>query len=263
MLLKDKVLIISGIGPGLGIKLAVEAAKEGAKAIAVAARTVSKLDEAEQKVREINPDCKIIKVQTDIADAAQCRNLVDKTVAAFGRIDGLVNSAFMHGGSGPIEGGDLEVWKATFATNVVGSIELSRCAAAQMKKQGGGAIVIINTMATMKPLAGEAGYATSKGALTVATKYLAQELGPHNIRVNSTRMGWMWGVPVQTGLQMAADAQGLTLDQVKAGVEQGIALRRIVTDDECARAALFLLSDYASAVCGAILDVNGGEYVPG
>src|SRR5437870_4049765 len=104
MLLKDKVLIISGIGPGLGIKLAIEAAREGVQALALAARTVAKLDEAEAKVREISPNCKIIKVPTDIADAASCKNLVDKTVAAFGRVDGLVNSAFMHGGSGPIEG---------------------------------------------------------------------------------------------------------------------------------------------------------------
>lgn len=263
MILKDKVLIISGIGPGLGIKLAVEAAREGAAALAVAARTEAKLDEAEARVREVNPSCKIIKVPTDIGNAEHCKALVAATVKAFGRVDGLVNSAFMHGGSSSIEAGNLDVWTSVFNTNVVGSIQLSRCAAEQMKHQGGGAIVMINTMATMKPLAGEAAYATSKGALTVATKYLAQELGPHNIRVNAARMGWMWGVPVQTGLEMAAKAQGIELDQMVAGIAQGISLRRIVTDDECARSALFLLSDYASAVSGAILDVNGGEYLPG
>jgi NAD(P)-dependent dehydrogenase (short-subunit alcohol dehydrogenase family) len=93
-------------------------------------------------------------------------------------------------------------------------------------------------------------------------KYLALELGPQNIRVNATRMGWMWGVPVQGALEGMAKAQGITLDQAVAGVAQNIALRRIVTDDECARAALFLVSDYASAVTGAILDANGGEYIP-
>jgi NAD(P)-dependent dehydrogenase (short-subunit alcohol dehydrogenase family) len=58
---------------------------------------------------------------------------------------------------------------------------------------------------------------------------------------------------------MMADAQGLKLDDVKSGIEQGIALKRMPTDLECARAALFLVSDYASAVTGATLDVNGGE----
>lgn len=262
MLLKDKVLIISGIGPGLGIKLAVEAAKEGAKGLAIAARSQDKLDETEQRVRELGLNCKVLKVRTDISDPAQCKNLADAAVKEFGRVDALINSAYFHGNSEPIMGGDLELWKTAFATNVIGTMELSRAIAPHMAANGGGAIVIINTMATMKPLAGEAGYAVSKGSLTTATKSLAAELGPQNIRVNATRMGWMWGVPVQTGLQMAADAQGLTLDQVVAGVAQNIALRRIVTDDECARSALFLVSDYASAVSGAILDVNGGEYIP-
>lgn len=262
MLLKDKVVIISGIGPGMGVKLAIEAAREGAKALAIAARSAEKLDDAEQRVRALGVDCKIIKVPTDIADPMQCKNLVAKTIVAFGRIDGLVNSAYFHGNFEPIEGGDLELWKQSFNTNVIGSIELSRACAPHMKAQGGGAIVMINTMATMKAMPGEAGYAASKGALTTATKYLALELGPHNIRVNAARMGWMWGVPVQNALKEWAQAQNSTLEQMVAGVAQNIALRRIVTDDECARAALFLISDYASAVTGAILDVNGGEFLP-
>jgi len=260
MLLKDKIVVVSGIGPGLGVKLAVEAAREGAKGIAIAARTIAKLDDAEQRIRELGLNTKILKVPTDISDAVQCKNLADKAAKEFGRIDCLINSAFMHGNFEPIESGDLSVWKDVFNTNVVGSIELSRSCAQHMKN--GGAIVMIGTMAIMKPFPGEAGYAASKSALLSAMKYLALELGPKNIRVNATRMGWMWGVPVQTALEGMAKAQGITLDQAVAGVAQNIALRRIVTDDECARAALFLVSDYASAVTGAILDANGGEYIP-
>src|SRR5690606_36004794 len=88
MILKNKVLIISGIGPGLGVKLAVEAAREGASALAIAARTAAKLDDAEARIGEINPDCKVIKVPTDIGDAEHCQALVAATVKAFGRIDG-------------------------------------------------------------------------------------------------------------------------------------------------------------------------------
>lgn len=260
MLLKDKVVVVSGIGPGLGVKLAIEAAREGAKGLVIAARTAAKLDDAEQRIRELGFTTKILKITTDISDAAQCKNLADKAAAEFGRIDCLINSAFMHGNFEPIANGDLNLWKEIFDTNVVGSIELSRNCARHMKQ--GGAIAMIGTMAVMKPFPGEAGYAASKGALITAMKYLALELGPQNIRVNATRMGWMWGVPVQGALEGMAQAQGITLDQAVAGVAQNIALRRIVTDDECARAALFLVSDYASAIAGAVLDVNGGEYIP-
>ncbi|HLS82993.1 MAG TPA: SDR family oxidoreductase [Steroidobacter sp.] len=262
MLLKDKVVIVSGIGPGLGVKLAVEAAREGARGVAALARTAEKLDDAEQRVRELGVACKVLKIATDITDAAQCKRAVDKTVAEFGRIDGLVNSAFLHGNFEPVEQADFQVWKQVFDTNVIGSMQMTLAAAPQMKAQGGGAVVMINSMATLKPFPGEPGYAASKGGLLVAAKYLATELGPHNIRVNTARMGWMWGAPVQGAITMMAQAQGKSEQQMHDEVASTKALRRIVTDDECARAALFLISDYASAITGATLEVNGGEVMP-
>lgn len=262
MLLKDKVVIISGIGPGLGVKLAVEAAREGARAVAALARTADKLEDAERRIRELGVNCKVLKIPTDITDAAQCKRAAEQTVEAFGRIDALVNSAFFHGNFEPVEQSDLEVWKQVYETNVIGSMQMTLAVVPQMKAQGGGAVVMINTMATMKPYPGEPGYAVSKGGLLVAAKYLATELGPFNIRVNSARMGWMWGVPVQGAIAMMAQAQGKTEQEVRDEVASTKALRRIVTDDECARAALFLASDYASAITGAVLDANGGEAMP-
>ena len=262
MLLKDKVVIVSGIGPGLGVKLAIEAAREGARGVVALARSADKLEDAERRVREVNSGCKVLKVPTDITDAAQCRRAAERAVAEFGRIDGLVNSAYFHGNFESVVDADFAVWQEVYRTNVIGSLQMTLAVAPQMKAQGGGAVVMINTMATLKPFPGEAGYAASKGGLLAAAKYLALELGPHNIRVNSTRMGWMWGVPVQNAIEMMAKAQGRTVQEVKDGVAANVALRRIVTDDECARAALFLLSDYASAITGAVLDVNGGEALP-
>ena len=72
-------------------------------------------------------------------------------------------------------------------------------------------------------------------------------------------MSWMWGAPVQGYVQMMADSQGVPLKTVTDSISANIPMRRIVTDDECARAALMLASDYASAVTGATLDANGGE----
>src|SRR5207247_1008292 len=130
----------------------------------------------------------------------------------------------------------------------------------QMKTQQGGAIAMINTQAVRKPFAGEAGYAASKGALAVAVKYLAQELGPHGIRVNSVHMGWMWGAPVQGYVAHTAAQQQVPQEQIVARIAADIPLGHIPTDDDCAKAALFLVSDYAKAVTGASLDANGGAF---
>jgi NAD(P)-dependent dehydrogenase (short-subunit alcohol dehydrogenase family) len=259
MLLKNKVIVVSGIGPGLGMKLAIEAAREGARGIVLAARSAAKLDDAEERVRDVSPTCESLKVVTDIRDPAQCAHLVQVATAQFERIDGLVNSAFEHGAFEPVETGDLAQWQAAYQTNVMGSMQMTRAVAPVMKACGGGAVVMINTMATIKPFIGEAGYAASKGALLVAAKYLAIELGPSNIRVNTARMGWMWGAPVQGFVEHTARTQGIPQKQIVDGIAANIPLRRVVTDEECARAALFLVSDYASAITGAVLDVNGGE----
>src|SRR5437899_3263354 len=205
MLLRNKVVIISGIGPGLGIKLAIEAAREGARAVVLAARTAAKLDDAEQRIRELDVDCEVLKVVTDITDRAQCKELAAQAIQRFGRIDSLVNSAFVHGNfPEAIADADLEGWRSVFDTNLFGTMTLTQEVVPQMKKQGSGAIVMINTQATRKPFPGEGGYAASKGALTVAVKYLAKELEPHGIRANSVYMGWMWGAPVQGYIQQMA-----------------------------------------------------------
>jgi NAD(P)-dependent dehydrogenase (short-subunit alcohol dehydrogenase family) len=261
MLLQGKALIISGIGPGLGIKLAVESAREGARGIVIGARTAARLDEAEALVRKVNAGCKVVKVVTDIRDPAQCARIAATAKSEFGRVDALVNSAFFWGTPGEVVDADLEGWKDVYQTNLIGTMQMIQAVAPIMKAQGGGAIVNVSTMASAKPHTGEAGYAASKGAINVASKYLAAELGPSNIRVNVIRMGWMLGAPVQAYLSYAAQEQGVPEKQIYDAVAANIALRRIVTDDECARAALFLVSDYASAVSGATLDANGGEFM--
>lgn len=263
MLLKNKIVIISGIGPGLGVKLAVEAAREGAAGVAVAARSADKLDDAEQRIRAVNPDCKILKQVTDITDRAQCDALVAATIKQFGRIDALVNSAFVHGAMDYVSSADLDSWSLPLQTNLIGTLKLTQAVLPQMKQQKSGAIVMINTMAARQvPPLGEAGYAASKAALANSAKYLAKEVGPDGIRVNSVHMGWMWGAPVIGYMEWQASEHKVPLETLKAQVAATIPLGRIPTDDECARAALFLVSDYASAVTGAALDANGGAYMP-
>ncbi len=87
MLMQGKVVIVSGIGPGLGVELALLAAREGAQAVVLAARTASKLSDAAAQIAALGLGTKTLEVPTDIAKPEDCKNLIDKTVAAFGRID--------------------------------------------------------------------------------------------------------------------------------------------------------------------------------
>lgn len=264
MLLKDKVVVVSGIGPGLGVKLAVEAAREGARGVVLSARTASKLDDAEQKIRALNVNCEILKQPTDIMDSEQCEALVEAAHSRFGRIDALVNSAYSHGEMDNASTAALDVWKeGPLETNLLGTLRMTQAAIPRMREQGGGAMVMINTMAVrnVSPV-GEAGYAASKSALATSAKYLATELGPDNIRVNTVYMGWMWGAPVEGYVHWQSEQSGVSVDDLKQQIAADIPLRRIPPDEECARAALFLVSDYASVVTGATLDVNGGHYMP-
>ena len=121
---------------------------------------------------------------------------------------------------------------------------------------------MINTMVTRKPMATHSGYGASKGALANATAHLALELGAHNIRVNSCFMGWMWGPPVATYMELMKDTHPEGAAGVKKGVEQNIPLGKLQEDADCAKVAIFLASDYSKAMTGAQVDVNGGEYMP-
>jgi NAD(P)-dependent dehydrogenase (short-subunit alcohol dehydrogenase family) len=261
MLLQDKVVIVSGIGPGLGGELAMEAALQGAKLV-IAARTPEKLDGSEADIRAAGLNNPILKVPTDIADPAQCKRLVEQTLAEYGRIDALINSAFNPGTFEPIAQANLDGWRAAMEVNLFGTMNLTLECVPAMKEQGGGSIVMINTMVTRQPMATQGGYAASKGALASATAHLALELGPENIRVNSAFMGWMWGPPVEFYMKMMKDTHPDGAAGVKAGVEKGIPLRRIPEDGDCAKVAIFLASDYSNAMTGAQLDVNGGQHIP-
>jgi NAD(P)-dependent dehydrogenase (short-subunit alcohol dehydrogenase family) len=242
LLLSDKVVVVSGIGPGLGVKLAIEAARAGAGAVVVAARTAAKLDDAESRVHAVRRECAVLKVPTDIADPAQCARLTAATIDRFGRIDALVNSAFCYGPMESVATGDPESWREVFETNVFGSMGLTQQVIRRPSHAGA--------------------YAASKGALKVLATYLARDLGPLGIRVNTLLPGIMWSESVKAHIHHMAAEQGVSEKEATDRIVANIALRRIVADDEVARAAMMLISDYASAITGAMLDANGGEFLP-
>ena len=259
MLLQDQVVIVSGIGPGLGQELARACGREGAKVV-LAARTESYLNEVAEKLRTRGIDCLI--VPTDVADKAQCQALIDETVEYYGRVDGLVNSAYTPGPMEMFENADLGAWRQTMEVNLFGALQLIQACVPHMKQQGGGSVVNINTMVQRKPIPMQSGYGASKGAMTAATRMLAKELGGYKIRVNQVYMGWMWGPPVEHFVRGEAKRRGMTPDEVIAEICQQIPLGEIPNDDDCANAVVFFLSGLSRVITGASLDCNGGEFMP-
>lgn len=259
MLLNDKVVLISGAGPGLGSHLALTAARNGAR-VALCARSQTNLDRVGALLDQEAPDRHWLGCIADITEAEDCRNFIDTAIQQYGRIDILINNAFQPIPAAAIEVADMETWRAAMDVNFFGTLQLTRYAIPALKRSSG-AIVMINSMNIRHYTGDRAGVAASKAALQTTTQYLARELGSHGVRVNTALMGWMWGPAVANHLERTARAVGATVEQLRAEIERDIAIGRIPSDADCAQAAIFLASDYAAAITGACLDVNGGAFM--
>jgi NAD(P)-dependent dehydrogenase (short-subunit alcohol dehydrogenase family) len=257
MLLKDKVIIISGVGPGMGQSLAKLAAAEGAK-VGLGARNKAFLDEVVAEIKASGGEA--IALSTDVTNAGQCQALADATEKAFGRIDGLVNSAYMHGEWLPTDVANAEEFTDVFNVNCAGALRMAQACLPAMKKAGGGAIVNVSTMSTVNPFPGEGAYSAGKGGLNALTRHMAKDFGKHGIRVNVTRMGWIGGAPVWGHIEREV-AAGRNRDEVIAEITDRIPIGIIPPEEDCAKAVLFMVSDYSKVVAGASLDVNGGQYM--
>lgn len=256
-LLDGKVIVISGVGIGMGQRMVRLAVQEGAK-VAFGARNDDFIQSVAKSVRDEGGEA--IAVRTDVTKVEDCRRLADEAEKAFGRIDGLINSAYMHGEWKPTDVANVEEYGKIFDVNCVGAIRMAQSCLPAMKRAGGGAIVNISTMSTVNPFSGEGGYSAGKGGLNALTKHMAKDFGKHNIRVNYTRMGWIGGEPVEQFLDRQV-AAGHKREDIIAGVTAQIPLGIIPPEEDCARAVLFFVSDYSKVVNGASLDVNGGQYM--
>lgn len=256
MLLDGKVTVISGVGPGLGRQLALGFAREGAPVV-LGARTESYLKEVAAEVEAAGG--RALPVPTDVTDPEQCRRIVDAAVAEFGRLDGVVASAFVPGPFKRFEDVDLAAWRGVFEVNLFGALQLAQAAIAPMKEAGRGSIVFVNSMVVRKYRERQSAYAASKGALLIAARALAAELGPHRIRVNSIVPGWMLGPSVEMMFDYVEQKTGRSRQEQYDEIAARTALGVVPPDADCANAAVFLASDLASMITGQALDVNGGE----
>jgi NAD(P)-dependent dehydrogenase (short-subunit alcohol dehydrogenase family) len=259
VLLEDKVVIVSGVGPGLGREIAVAAAREGAK-VMMGARTEANLQAAAD---EIDSSGTTVGYEiTDIGNPEQATRLADATAAKFGKVDALVNCAAFDAVFGGVQGANFDEWRTVFDTNIIGSLQVTQAAIPHLQANGGGSIVFIGSQGMFWPPKGffQTAYQSSKAGLLAAVYHLANELGADKIRVNTVVPTWMWGPPVEGYVKMTADAQGVSEAEVIAGITANMPLGEIPSDGDVAEAVVFFASDRARMVTAQTLMINAGEF---
>lgn len=257
MLLAGKTVIVSGVGAGLGHRVAAAVVRDGGNAV-LGARTAANLAKS---AAEIDPDGRhTAQLATDITDEAQCEALAALALERFGRIDAVAHVAAWDSYFGGIEDADFATWQSVIDVNLLGTLRMTRACLPALKERGGSVVIVGTQSAVAAPTqVRQAAYAASKGALTSAMYSMAQELGPHRIRVNTVLPGWMWGPPVQAFVQFTADREGVPEAEVLGRLTERMALPEPATDGDAAEAVTFLASDRARAITGQSLLVNAGE----
>jgi NAD(P)-dependent dehydrogenase (short-subunit alcohol dehydrogenase family) len=255
-LLRGKVLVISGIGPGLGRSLAEEAARMGADLV-IASRTESRLHDLQAELESHGG--KVLSVVTDVTDEDSRANLRDRTLEAFGRADCLINNAFTIPPMDPITQIEPRKLAKVNETNVFAPLRLSALFADALAESRG-SIIMLNSCVSFSSQPEYAGYKLSKGALEHLASSLATELGPRGIRVNSVAPSYIYEDVNRGYFDFLAAVEGRTHDEVYAEKAAPTDLKRLASAQEVARATLFLASDLASAVTGQMLTVDCGEF---
>lgn len=245
----QRVLVTAGAS-GIGLAIAQVFLKRGAQ-VAVCDVDPAALASA----RAAHPG--LMAAEVDVADWAAVERFCAGAVDAFGGVDVLVNNAGVAGPRGPIAENDPGEWARCFEVNVGGAFHFIRALEPLMRRQGGGSIINISTASTVTGLPNRCAYVASKWALEGLTKNAARELGPHNIRVNAIRPGFMDNPRMRGLIAKAAADRGLSVEQVESEALGFISLRSKIQMREIGDMAAFLASDGAVHVTGQIIGVDG------
>lgn len=242
--LADKVAIVTGAGQGLGESVALRFAAEGARVAVVdvnrrtAAKTVENIREAGGEAITIIADC---------SDEQDTERMAETTLEQFGRIDVLVNNAATFGRVAPVYEIDAEVWDRIMRVNLRGPFLCSKAVIPQMKRQAAGSIVCVSSVSGVQGNENQADYNTSKHGLIGLTRCIAQDCGLDGIRANAVcPTGMNTPMMANTPAENVAPYAGQTL------------MSRFAEPSEVANAILFLASDEASYITGAVLMVDAG-----
>ncbi len=243
MRLKDKIALITGAGSGIGKETAVLFAREGAK---IAVVDINKIN-GEDTLATVKKVSEGVSIQANICDRAQVSNMVDEVVHRFGRIDILINNAGITQDS-LIAKMTEKQWDGVIDTNLKGAFNCTQFVAEKMlKQQSGGVIINASSIVGLYGNIGQCNYAAAKAGLIGMTKALAKELGRKGIRVNALAPGFI-------ATPMTANIPEKILESMKEKTPLG----RLGEPKDVANAYLFLASDEAKFINGAILSVDGG-----
>lgn len=256
MLLADRVVVISGVGPGLGQAIAVRAAMAGADVV-LAARTESRLTDVAKQVADAGR--RALVVPTDITDEGSAEDLVRAALAEYGRVDTLVHNAFVMPPMQDLLKVDLDALRASLEPNVLAALRLTRLFAPALI-EAGGCVVMVNSAVLRHSRRTFAAYKMDKAALLAAAQSLSTELGPKGVRVNSVAPSYIWADTLRMYFDYLAAKRGVPAQQVYDEIAATTDLRRLPEPDEIADVIVFLASDLARAVTGQCIDVNAGEF---
>src|SRR5256886_4542963 len=234
--MNTSVVLITGGLTGIGPPTAVAFAKEGAR-IVVAGRRDAEGKALESELRGLGAEASFIKA--DVRQDDDVRDLVDRTVARFGRLDAAVNNAGTEGQPGPVTEQTAETYAATFDTNVLGTLLSMKHEMRVMLAQGSSSIVNVSSTYGHTGARGASIYSASKHAVEGLTKSAALEAASSGVRVNMVAPG-----PIETGMlnRFSGTAEG------KARLAATVPLKRVGRPEEIAQTIMFLASDNASFI---------------
>ena len=242
MRLKEKVAIVTGGASGIGKGVAELFIEEGAKVV-VADYDV---DTGKETVEELNKNGEAIFVQVDVSDTEAAEAMVEKTVEEFGKVDILINNAGVTA-DGFLSKMSEDAWDKVIDVNLKGVFNCSKFAAQKMMESGGGVILNASSVVGLYGNVGQTNYAASKFGVIGLTKTWAKELAGKGVRVNCVAPGF-------TKTEMIEAVPDKILDKMKNKTPVG----RLGEIEDIANAYLFLASDDASFINGAVLPVDGG-----
>lgn len=244
--LVDKVIIVTGAASGIGLAVARLAAAEGVGGLVLTDQNGAGCEALAASLH----DSASISVGADLAEDAAPRAIVAAAVARFGRVDGVVNAAGLTT-RGSVATGTSAVWDTLFAVNARAAFFLMQGAIADMRARGAaGSIVNIGSMNSYCGIADLAIYAATKAALATLTRNAAHAHMADRIRVNAINLGWV-ATEGEQHMQAEILRRGPGWQAVEAAK---LPLRRLVTAEEAARLAVFLLGDASVPMSGSIVD---------